>query len=84
MGNPGVSHAVLTSLFLVAAGTVAGIIGTAGGTTSLAAYPELPAVGIPPASGPGGQISHQHRVSGCGNVSRRARRKVTRTILVAS
>ena len=36
------------ALFLVAAGVVAGIIGTAGGITSLVAYPALLAVGIPP------------------------------------
>jgi uncharacterized membrane protein YfcA len=34
-------------LFLAAAGVVAGIIGTAGGITSLVAYPALLAVGIP-------------------------------------
>ncbi|GAA4667681.1 sulfite exporter TauE/SafE family protein [Frondihabitans cladoniiphilus] len=35
-------------LFLLAAGVVAGVIGTAGGITSLVAYPALLAVGIPP------------------------------------
>lgn len=34
--------------FLAVAGTVAGVIGTAGGITSLVAYPALLAVGIPP------------------------------------
>lgn len=38
----------LAPLFLVVAGVVAGIIGTAGGITSLVAYPALLAVGIPP------------------------------------
>jgi len=42
------SHAVLTALFLVVAGAVAGVIGTAGGITSLVAYPALLAVGITP------------------------------------
>lgn len=41
-------HVVLVALFLVVAGVVAGIIGTAGGITSLVAYPALLAVGIPP------------------------------------
>lgn len=36
------------AVFLVIAGVVAGIIGTAGGITSLVAYPALLAVGIPP------------------------------------
>ncbi|MFC5500758.1 sulfite exporter TauE/SafE family protein [Lysinimonas soli] len=36
--------------FLTAAGVAAGIIGTAGGITSLVAYPALLAVGIPPLS----------------------------------
>ena len=35
-------------LFLLAAGVVAGVVGTAGGITSLIAYPALLAVGIPP------------------------------------
>ncbi|MCU1475650.1 MAG: hypothetical protein JWQ64_343 [Subtercola sp.] len=35
-------------LFLCGAGVVAGIVGTAGGITSLVAYPALLAVGIPP------------------------------------
>ncbi|WP_144711670.1 sulfite exporter TauE/SafE family protein [Curtobacterium pusillum] len=39
---------MLTVLFLLAAGTIAGVIGTAGGITSLIAYPALLAVGIPP------------------------------------
>lgn len=38
----------IAPLFLVAAGVVAGVIGTAGGITSLVAYPALLAVGIPP------------------------------------
>ena len=33
------SDAMLTALFLGVAGTVAGIIGTAGGMTTLVAYP---------------------------------------------
>lgn len=41
-------HAVLTALFLGVAGSVAGVIGTAGGITTLVAYPALLAVGIPP------------------------------------
>ena len=41
-------HAVLTVLFLGVAGAVAGVIGTAGGITTLVAYPALLAVGIPP------------------------------------
>lgn len=39
---------MLTVGILVVAGAVAGIIGTAGGITSLVAYPALLAVGIPP------------------------------------
>jgi len=38
---------VTTALFLLAAGVVAGVIGTAGGITSLVAYPALLAVGVP-------------------------------------
>jgi uncharacterized protein len=41
-------HDVLTALFLLAAGAVAGVIGTAGGITTLVAYPALLAVGIAP------------------------------------
>lgn len=41
-------HGVAGALFLVAAGLVAGVVGTAGGITSLVAYPALLAVGIPP------------------------------------
>jgi uncharacterized membrane protein YfcA len=43
-----VSHALLVALLLFPAGVVAGIIGTAGGITSLVAYPALLAAGIPP------------------------------------
>ncbi|WP_336698372.1 sulfite exporter TauE/SafE family protein [Curtobacterium sp. USHLN213] len=39
---------VLTVGILVVAGVVAGVIGTAGGITSLVAYPALLAVGVPP------------------------------------
>jgi uncharacterized membrane protein YfcA len=39
---------VLTAIFLLAAGLVAGVIGTAGGITSLVAYPALLAVGLQP------------------------------------
>lgn len=39
---------LLTASFLVVAGLVAGVIGTAGGITSLVAFPALLAVGIPP------------------------------------
>jgi uncharacterized protein len=39
---------IAAEAFLVVAGVVAGIIGTAGGITSLVAYPALLAVGIPP------------------------------------
>lgn len=46
--NPRMPHAVLTVLFLGVAGAVAGVIGTAGGITTLVAYPALLAVGIPP------------------------------------
>jgi hypothetical protein len=41
-------HSVLVALFLGIAGVVAGVIGTAGGITTLVAYPALLAVGIPP------------------------------------
>lgn len=41
-------HAVLAAVFLGLAGTVAGVIGTAGGITTLVAYPALLAAGIPP------------------------------------
>ncbi len=39
---------MLQILFLATAGILAGVIGTAGGITSLVAYPALLAVGIPP------------------------------------
>lgn len=39
---------LLPTAFLAAAGVVAGVIGTAGGITSLVAYPALLATGIPP------------------------------------
>ncbi|MCJ1713746.1 sulfite exporter TauE/SafE family protein [Curtobacterium sp. VKM Ac-2922] len=39
---------VLTAAFLLLAGVLAGVIGTAGGITSLVAYPALLAVGVPP------------------------------------
>lgn len=39
---------VVAEAFLAASGVVAGVIGTAGGITSLVAYPALLAVGIPP------------------------------------
>ncbi|HEY0237630.1 MAG TPA: sulfite exporter TauE/SafE family protein [Friedmanniella sp.] len=39
---------ILAGVFLGGAGVVAGIIGTAGGITSLVAYPALLAVGLPP------------------------------------
>lgn len=42
------SHTVLVALLLLPAGVLAGIIGTAGGITSLVAYPALLAAGIPP------------------------------------
>jgi uncharacterized protein len=35
-------------LFLLAAGAVAGVVGTAGGITSLVSYPAILAVGVPP------------------------------------
>ncbi|WP_211331638.1 sulfite exporter TauE/SafE family protein [Frondihabitans australicus] len=41
-------HGWTFELFLLGAGIVAGVIGTAGGITSLVAYPALLAVGIPP------------------------------------
>lgn len=41
-------HGILATAFLAAAGVVAGVIGTAGGITSLVAYPALLAVGISP------------------------------------
>lgn len=41
-------HAVLTAFLLGVAGAVAGVIGTAGGITTLVAYPALLAAGIPP------------------------------------
>lgn len=41
-------HGFLAGAFLGGAGVVAGVIGTAGGITSLVAYPALLAVGIPP------------------------------------
>src|SRR3954468_1214821 len=37
-----------TAAFLAAAGLVAGVVGTAGGITSLISYPALLAVGVPP------------------------------------
>ncbi|WP_378145520.1 sulfite exporter TauE/SafE family protein [Cnuibacter sp. UC19_7] len=39
---------VLEIAYLVAAGLVAGVVGTAGGITSLVSYPALLAIGIPP------------------------------------
>jgi len=44
----GAAHTVLVALLLLPAGVIAGIIGTAGGITSLVAYPALLVVGIPP------------------------------------
>ncbi|MCU1473302.1 sulfite exporter TauE/SafE family protein [Amnibacterium sp.] len=41
-------HAVLIASVLLLAGVAAGIVGTAGGITSLVAYPALLATGIPP------------------------------------
>ena len=41
-------HAVLVALLLLVAGIAAGVIGTAGGITSLVAYPALLATGIAP------------------------------------
>ena len=41
-------HGAIYVVFLLVSGVVAGIIGTAGGITSLVAYPALLAVGIPP------------------------------------
>jgi len=46
--DPGVPHVVLVGVFLGVAGFAAGIIGTAGGITTLVTYPALLAVGIPP------------------------------------
>jgi len=42
------SISVVEALFLVAAGAVAAVIGSAGGITSLISYPALLAVGIAP------------------------------------
>lgn len=65
------SHAVLTAVFLVVAGTVAGIIGTAGGITTLVAYPALLATGIPPLAA---NVTNSVAMlgSGLGSVSRAA------------
>jgi uncharacterized membrane protein YfcA len=41
-------HALTAWTFLAGAGLIAGVIGTAGGITSLVTYPALLAVGIPP------------------------------------
>jgi uncharacterized membrane protein YfcA len=41
-------HAVLVALLLLPAGVLAGVVGTAGGITSLVAYPALLATGMPP------------------------------------
>lgn len=41
-------HQILAGAFLAGAGVVAGVIGTAGGITSLVAYPALLAAGVPP------------------------------------
>jgi uncharacterized membrane protein YfcA len=41
-------HGIVAELFLAAAGVIAGVVGTAGGITSLVSYPALLAVGIPP------------------------------------
>src|SRR3569833_3500475 len=38
----------VTALFLVAAGVLAGVVGTGGGITSLVSYPALLAVGLSP------------------------------------
>jgi uncharacterized membrane protein YfcA len=65
------SHAVLTAVFLAVAGTVAGIIGTAGGITTLVAYPALLATGIPPLAA---NVTNSVAMlgSGLGSVSRAA------------
>lgn len=48
--DPGMPDPVATAVFLGLAGALAGVVGTAGGITSLVAYPALLAVGIPPLS----------------------------------
>ncbi|WP_158102762.1 sulfite exporter TauE/SafE family protein [Lentzea kentuckyensis] len=77
------SHTVLVALFLLPAGVVAGIIGTAGGITSLVAYPALLAAGIPPLAANvtnsvallGSGVSSASRaapdIAGCGETLRR-------------
>lgn len=50
LGQDGGVISLGTLAFLAAAGVVAGIIGTAGGITSLVAYPALLAAGLPPVS----------------------------------
>jgi uncharacterized membrane protein YfcA len=64
--------------FLVAAGVVAGIVGTGGGITSLVSYPALLAVGLPPlaadvanlvalvACWPGSALSSRRELTGSG------------------
>lgn len=46
----GPALSLLGAIFLVAAGVLAGVLGTAGGITSLVSYPVLLAVGLPPLS----------------------------------
>ena len=41
-------HGILAGAFLAGSGVLAGVTGTAGGITSLVAYPALLAVGVPP------------------------------------
>jgi uncharacterized membrane protein YfcA len=44
----GPALSLLQVIFLIAAGVLAGVVGTAGGITSLISYPALLAVGLPP------------------------------------
>src|SRR3569833_4747090 len=68
----------VTALFLVAAGVLAGVVGTGGGITSLVSYPALLAVGLSPlnadvanlvalvACWPGSALSSRRELAGSG------------------
>lgn len=74
---------VLTLAYLVVAGAVAGVVGTAGGITSLVSYPALLAIGVPPlaanvtsslallGSGAGSALRARPDLSGHGGTLRR-------------
>jgi uncharacterized membrane protein YfcA len=51
-----VEFSVLTAVWLAAGGALAGVIGSAGGITSLVSYPTLLAAGVPPLGANGANL----------------------------